>query len=255
MKQTAIVTGGTRGIGRGVSLRLAESGFNVLSVGTRPADDENVAQYLTELKKLCPCAEYVQGDISNETDRINIIDTAYEKFGHLDILVNNAGVAPKVRADLLEMTEESYDYVMNINLKGAFFLTQYAAKRMICDKTDAFRAIIFITSISADTSSINRGEYCISKAGLSMAVKLFAHRLADDNINVYEVRPGIIETDMTSGVHQKYVDLIEGGLLPIKRMGKPSDVAETVNALVSGAMAYSTGDVYNVDGGFYLRRL
>jgi len=171
------------------------------------------------------------------------------------VLVNNAGVAPSIRADMLEMTEESYDRVMGINLKGAFFLTQQIAKRMAEQQNDAFRAVVFITSISAEVSSVNRGEYCISKAGLSMAATLYADRLAEYGIRVYEVRPGVIATDMTAGVREKYDRLIEEGLCPIKRIGQPEDVGRTVLALADGAMAYTTGQVIGVDGGMTIQKL
>lgn len=257
MKTVVLVTGATRGIGRGISLYLAEKGYRICTVGTRSADDENVSKYLSELSALCDDYVYIQGDISRAENRKNIVDTVFEKCSRLDILVNNAGIAPSVRADLLEMSEESFDHVLNVNLKGTFFLTQYAAKRMVetLDNSGINKMIINITSISTDVSSINRGEYCISKSGLSMVTKLFADRLSDYGINVYELRPGIIETDMTSVVKEKYENLIQGGLLPIKRMGKPEDIAKTVYALALGLLAYSTGEVINVDGGYTLRRL
>lgn len=249
-----LVTGGARGIGRGISLYLAKKGFTVAAVGTR--DEASVSDFLTELKSFGENNSYIQGDISNHDDRIRIVDTFYERYGRLDVLVNNAGVAPKVRADLLEMSEESFDRVLGVNLRGAFFLTQYAASKMINDApTEAPRMIITTTSISAETSSTNRGEYCISKAGLSMMVKLFADKLAPYGINSYELRPGIIETDMTAGVKSKYESLIDGGLLPIARMGQPEDIAKIVYALAEGLFAYTTGGVINVDGGFTLSRL
>lgn len=249
-----LVTGGARGIGRGISLYLASQGFTVAAVGTR--DEASVSEFLAELKGYGEANSYIQGDISSHEDRIRIIDTFYDRYGRLDVLVNNAGVAPSVRADLLSMSEESFDRVLGINLRGAFFLTQYAASKMLEDApTDAPRMIITTTSISAETSSINRGEYCISKAGLSMMVKLFADRLAPHGIASYEIRPGIIETDMTAGVKNVYEEKIRGGLLPIPRMGKPEDIAKVVYALASGLFAYTTGGVINVDGGFTLSRL
>jgi len=254
-KRCAIVTGAARGIGRGISMTLAECGYAVCAVGTKPADDERVSTYIAEMKALSPESFYVQGDISIGEDREKIIAAAWDTFGTVEVLVNNAGVAPLVRNDILEMTEESYDRVMGINCRSVFFLTQLMARRMAEVKTDDARAIVFITSVSAEVSSTSRGEYCMSKAGLSMAVKLYADRMAEYGVNVYEVRPGIIATDMTAGVRGKYDALIEGGLLPIKRMGEPEDVGRTVLALANGAMRYSTGDVYNVDGGMMLRRL
>lgn len=249
----ALVTGGARGIGRGISEYLAARGFTVAAVGTRPQSD--AAEFLSALRAASPDSCYISGDISKADDRIRIVNEVLDRYGALDVLVNNAGVAPTVRADLLEMSEESLDRLLSINLKGTFFLTQYAARRMLEKKTDEFRAIITITSISADTSSINRGEYCMSKAALSMMTKLFADELAPHGIRVYEVRPGIIATDMTAGVLDKYSRMIENGLLPIKKMGAPEDVAKVVYALASGLHAYTTGDSYSADGGFYLKRL
>ena len=171
------------------------------------------------------------------------------------MLVNNAGVAPNVRADMLEMTEESFDRVLGINLRGTFFLTQEIARRMAAQRNDAFRAVVFITSVSASVSSVNRGEYCISKAGLSMAATLYADRLAEYGIRVYEVRPGIIATDMTAGVRAKYDRLIAEGLCPIPRIGEPEDVGRTVLALADGALSYTTGQVVGVDGGMTIQKL
>ena len=251
-KRCAIVTGAARGIGKGISMALANDGYAVCAVGTRPADDERVAAYLTELQAVSPESFYVQGDISVGEDREKIMNEAWGKFGTVEILVNNAGVAPTVRNDILEMTEESYDYVMDINLKGTFFLTQLAANRM---KEQNSGSICNISSISAYTSSVNRGEYCISKSGLSMVTKLFADRLAEYGITVNEVRPGIIATDMTEKVQAKYDSLIDGDLLPIKRWGQPEDIAAAVWALCSGALPYVTGQSIDVDGGFHIRRL
>ena len=254
--KTAIVTGASRGIGRGISTILAKNGIAVCGVGTKPADA--VKEYEDELKACNAESFYLQGDISKAEDRENIINTAYERFGHLDFLINNAGVAPLQRMDILEMSEESMQRLLDINLKGTFFLTQLAAKRMIEERragnTD-FKMITLVTSISAETSSTSRGVYCVSKAGLAMATKLFADRLAEDRINVYELRPGIVETDMTAVVHDKYAALIEGGLLPIKKMGVPADIGNAVLGLTSGLFAYSTGDVINLDGGFHISRL
>ena len=201
--------------------------------------------------------EYYQGDLSNAEDRAGFVSKALSSFGEIWGLVNVAGVAPKVRADLLETTEDSYDYVMDINTKGTFFLTQAVANEMIKNSPDGeIRGYICNTSsLSAYTSSVNRGEYCISKAGVSMITKLFADRLAEYGIPVNEVRPGIIATDMTEKVKGKYDALIEGGLLPIKRWGTPEDIADAVFALTSGALPYVTGQSLDVDGGFHMRRL
>ena len=252
-KRPAVVTGAARGIGRGISMTLAEHGYTVCAVGTRPA--EAVEEYVSALKGLSPDSFYVQGDISSHEDRIRIADEAFAGLEELDVLVNNAGVAPQVRADLLDMSEESFDRVMGINLRGAFFLTQEIVRRMAEQKTDSFRAVVFITSISAEVSSINRGEYCMSKAGLSMAATLYADRLAEYGIRVYEVRPGIIATDMTSGVREKYDRLIAEGLCPIPRIGQPEDVGRTVLARADGALGYTTGQIVGVDGGMMIRKL
>ncbi len=249
---TAIVTGASRGIGRGISLLLAKNGYKIIAAATKPA--EAVSEYIAELKALSPGSFYISADISKAECREKIIEEA-EKAGGFDILVNNAGAAPLVRDDILNMTEESLDRLLSINLKGTFFLSQLAAKKLIERKTDAHRMIINITSISADTSSTSRGEYCISKAGLSMVTKLFADRLAAEGVNVYELRPGIIETDMTACVKDKYLNLIDGGLLPIRRMGQPEDIAKAVYALCEGYFSYTTGSVMNIDGGFTLSRL
>ncbi len=251
MKKTVIVTGASRGIGRAISLKLASDGFTVVAAAR--ADEQKAAEYIAELKAISPESIYVPTDISVREDRERLVDTAYEKFGRLDILVNNAGVAPLERKDLLEMSEESMDRLLDINLKGTFFLTQYAASRMI--ENGGGEMIVNVTSMSAYTASINRGEYCISKAGLAMVTELFAARLAEYGINVYEIRPGIIRTDMTATVTKKYEALIEGGLLPIARMGLPEDIAKAVSALASGAFPYSTGEVFNIDGGFHFRTL
>jgi NAD(P)-dependent dehydrogenase (short-subunit alcohol dehydrogenase family) len=251
--RTAIVTGAARGIGRGISLALAEHGYTVCAVGTRPADA--VAEYTETLRALSPDSFYVRGDISSHDDRIRIAEEAFAGLDIVDVLVNNAGVAPNVRADMLEMTEESFDRVLGINLRGAFFLTQEIARRMAAQETDAFRAVVFITSVSAAVSSVNRGEYCISKAGLSMAATLYADRLAEYGIRVYEVRPGIIATDMTAGVREKYDRLIAEGLCPIPRIGQPEDVGRTVLALADGALGYTTGQIVGVDGGMTIRKL
>ena len=255
-RKTVIVTGAARGIGRGISLTLARAGYTVCAIGTRPADDPGVQDYLAELTAVSPDSFYLSGDISNADDRARLTDEAFAGLGEVDALVNNAGVAPTVRNDILEMTEESFDRVLGINLRGTFFLTQAIANRMITQAPADFRrTIVFITSISAVVSSVNRGEYCISKAGLSMTARLFADRLAEYGINVYEVRPGIIATDMTAGVMEKYTRLIEGGLCPIPRIGQPEDVGRTVQALCDGFLGYSTGEILNVDGGMMIQKL
>ena len=252
-KRCAIVTGAARGIGRGISLALAEHGYTVAAVGTRPADA--VEEYTAELCRLSPESFYVRGDISSHDDRLRIAEEAFAGLETVDVLVNNAGVAPNVRADMLAMSEESFDRVLGINLRGTFLLTPEIARRMAAQQNDAFRAVVFVTSISASVSSVNRGEYCISKAGLSMAATLYADRLAEFGIRVYEVRPGIIATDMTAGVREKYDRLIAGGLCPIPRIGQPEDVGRTVLALADGALGYTTGQIVGVDGGMTIQKL
>ncbi len=245
MKKVALVTGIASGIGRACGEILLKNGIAVVGLSRRAEMENPFEGDFT----------YVSGDVSSSEDRKKFVATAVEKYGHIDILVNVAGVAPKVRVDLLTMTEESYDYVMNINTKGTMFLTQLAANEMIKNPGDEKGCIVNISSMSAYTSSVNRGEYCISKAGMSMITTLFADRLAEYGITVNEVRPGIIATDMTSKVQSKYDNLIDGGLLPISRWGKPEDIASAVWALCSGMLPYMTGQALNVDGGFHIRRL
>ena len=245
-----IVSGCARGIGEAVVRKLLAEGYRVTGM-SRTEKAEVVAKFSSD------CFEYVKGDLSSNADRENLVKTAIDRFGEINGLVNVAGVAPKVRADILEMTEESYDYVMDINAKGTLFLTQAVAREMIKNRPlNGIRGYICNTSsLSAYTSSTSRGEYCISKAGVSMITKLFADRLAEYGIPVNEVRPGIIATDMTEKVKGKYDALIEGGLLPIKRWGTPEDIADAVYALCSGALPYVTGQSLEVDGGFHIRRL
>lgn len=259
MKPTALITGASRGIGRGIALTLAKSATHDLVINY--AGNESAAN---ECRALCLEAgagglrvEVCQGDISLAADRARILDFVKSSFGRLDLLVNNAGVAPNVRADLLDAGEESFDRLIAINLKGPYFLTQAAARWMIeCPPHPEFpRAVVNVTSISAYTASVNRGDYCIAKAGLAMMTKLFAVRLAEAGIGVYEIRPGVIETDMTGSVKEKYDKLFAGGLTPINRWGRPDDIGRAVSAIASGAFPYSTGEVINVDGGFHLRVL
>ena len=240
----ALVTGVAGGIGLATAKKLLDSGIAVIGMDI-VKDPHALSGEFT----------YISGDLSNESDRKAFVATAAEKYGKIDILVNVAGVAPRVRGDLLEMTEESYDFVMDINTKGTFFLTQLVAKEMIKNNSEARPAIVNISSMSAYTSSVSRGEYCISKAGVSMITKLFADRLSEYGITVNEIRPGIIATGMTSTVKEKYDKLIEGGLLPIKRWGRPEDIAAAVYALADGALPYVTGQSVDVDGGFHIQRL
>ena len=252
LARCVIVTGGARGIGLGISKAFAAEGYNISVSGTRP--EEDVADVIKELTQGGAKVQYVQSNVAIKEDREKLLAKTLECFGRVDVLVNNAGVAPKTRLDLLETTEESFDHVMDINMKGAFFLTQLVANQMITQKNDIAR-IINISSISADTASINRGEYCISKAAMSMVTSLFADRLASLGIRVFEVRPGIIKTDMTAAVTEKYEKMIGDGLTPIKRMGQPEDIASVVVSLCRKEFDFCTGNIINVDGGFHIRRL
>ena len=242
--KTALVTGVAGGIGFATAEKLLKEGIAVVGMDIAPKMPQSLEGEFT----------YVQGDLSKSADREHYINTAMKKYGRIDILVNVAGVAPKVRNDILEMTEESYDFVMNINTKGTLFLTQAVANIMKNDDPSN-KAIVNISSMSAYTSSTSRGEYCISKAGVSMVTKLFADRLAEYGIMVNEIRPGIIATGMTEKVKAKYDALIDGGLLPIKRWGQPSDIASAVWTLCNGSLPYVTGQSIDVDGGFHIRRL
>jgi NAD(P)-dependent dehydrogenase (short-subunit alcohol dehydrogenase family) len=249
---TALVTGASRGIGRGIALALAENGFDCVVNYARNADAANEVKRQIEHRGRRAIA--LQADVSVAADRQKLVDETVRAFGRIDLLVNNAGVAPDVRADLLEAGEESFDRLININLKGPYFLTQLVARQMISQRTTSAK-IVTISSVSAYAASTNRGDYCVAKAGLSMMTKLFAARLAEHGINVYEIRPGIIETDMTGPVKAKYDKLIAQGLTPIARWGTPDDVARAVVAVASGLLPFSTGEVINVDGGFHVRRL
>lgn len=256
MKKVAFITGGSRGIGLGIAEHLAKAGFNLAINGMRP--EESVKDVLDGLTGLGVEVIYCQGDIASAQDRKAMIDKIKAHFGCLHVLVNNAGVAPKQRNDILEATEESFDYVISTNLKGTYFLTQAVANWLIEQKTDSetfSSCIINVSSISATVASVNRGEYCLSKAGLSMTTQLFAVRLGEYNIPVYEVRPGVIKTDMTAGVTAKYDQLIENGLCVQKRWGLPDDIGRAVAALAKGDFPYSTGQVMMIDGGMTLARL
>ncbi|HJD42663.1 MAG TPA: 3-ketoacyl-ACP reductase [Candidatus Mediterraneibacter quadrami] len=255
MKKTAIVTGAGRGIGFAIAKRLAEAGFQLALVASSP--EEKYKDNLEILKAAQADFCYIQADLSKNEDRIRCVETVIGKYGRMDVLVNNAGVAPKERRDLLDMTEESFDRLIAVNTKSVMFLSQLAAKQMLMqDKRDGVRGIIVnISSMSANVTSVNRGEYCVSKAGVSMLTKLYADRLAGDQIYVYEIRPGIIETDMTETVHEKYSKLFREGGCPIARWGKPEDVADAAEILCSGRLKYTTGQILNVDGGFQIQRL
>ena len=263
MNRVALITGASRGIGRGIALELAKLGHDLVLnyAGNRVAAGQTQHDCLAAAVATGKAirAEIRQADISRAADRQALIEFTRTSFGRLDLLVNNAGVAPDVRADILDASEESFDRLIAINVKGPYFLTQLAAKWMIEQVTHhgsrITPKIITISSISAYTASTNRGDYCLSKAALSMLTPLFAARLAEHGINVYEIRPGIIATDMTGPVQEKYDRLIADGLSPIKRWGTPEDVGKAVAAIAQDALPFSTGEVINVDGGFHLRRL
>jgi 3-oxoacyl-[acyl-carrier protein] reductase len=262
-RPVAIITGGSRGIGRGIAIELAKLAFDMViahfdfDASGKPGEHKAI-ETQKELQALGAKCEIIRADVSNPKDRAEIVALAKSKFGRCNLLVNNAGVAPSKRMDLLEATEESFDRVMSINLKGPYFLTQLVANWMIEQKKtnpDAGFRIVNTSSISSYTSSPARGEYCMSKAGISMMTKLYADRLAEFGIGVFEVSPGIIATDMTTVVKEKYDKLIAEGLTPIKRWGQPEDVGKAVAAIAEGRLDFSTGQVINVDGGFHLRRL
>lgn len=243
-KPLAIVTGGSRGIGRGIVLELSRTHHVIATYrGNREAAESLAAEVGCEI---------TQSDISSAADRAALIELARSRFPHLDLLVNNAGITTRERVDMLESREEVFDEIIGTNLKGPYFLTQLAARWM---KDSGRGRIVFITSISSFAASMNRGEYCMSKAGLSMAVNLFANRLAEHGVKVFEIQPGIIRTDMIAKVEQIYEERIANGLLPQRRMGESADVAKTVRAIADGLLDYSTGQVVHVDGGFHLRSL
>ena len=255
MKKTAVVTGAGRGIGLAVARQLGMDGCRIIITARGREEDNQKA--IDALRSCGSEVAYVQADILFAKDRRRIVEETVRLYGRIDILVNNAGVAPLERADLLDMSEESFDRVICINTKGTMFMTQLAAKQMLSqERTDGIRGyIVNISSCSAEAVSTNRGEYCVSKAGISMLTKLFANRLAGEGILVNEVRPGVIATDMTSGVKEKYDRLIGEGIFPIARWGRPEDVAGAVSALVSGKFDYSTGIHIDVDGGFHIKSL
>jgi NAD(P)-dependent dehydrogenase (short-subunit alcohol dehydrogenase family) len=248
----AIVTGGGRGIGRGICVELARAGY---AVALNYAGNEDAARSAQALLGPQAASLLCRADVGVATDRERLVDEVLTRWGRIDLLVNNAGITSVGRRDILEATEESWDRVLAVNLKGPYFLTQRVAREMLrLGPALSNPAVVNITSLSAYSVSTNRGDYCISKAGLSAATQLFALRLAEHGIRVYEVRPGIIETDMTAPAHARYTQLIADGLTPIRRWGTPEDVGRAVAALAMGAVPFSTGDVVNVDGGFHIRR-
>jgi 3-oxoacyl-[acyl-carrier protein] reductase len=256
MVKVALVTGGSRGIGLGIVTQLAQQGFNIAINGVRP--ESGVTDVLESIRALGVDVIYCQGNVALSADRAKILQEVKDHFGQLNILVNNAGIAPRERKDVLSTSEESFDEVLDTNLKSCYFMTQAAANWMIEQKVtqaDFAASIINISSISATVASVNRGEYCVSKAGISMVTQLFAARLGEHDIPVYEVRPGVIATDMTAGVKEKYDNLIAQGLCVQPRWGTPEDVGKVVGALAMGSFPYSTGQVFMVDGGLTMPRL
>jgi len=256
MSKIAFVTGGTRGIGLGIATELAKSGFDLAVNGVR--EEAAVKPVLEDLKKHGVQVIYVRGDVSNKDDRQRMIEEIIDRFGKINVLINNAGIAPPERKDILEATEESFEYVLKINLQGPYFLTQLVANQMIRLKQqnpEDFFCIVNVSSVSATVASVNRGEYCISKAGIAMATKLWAVRLGEFNIPVYEIQPGVIKTDMTSGVQEKYDRLFQQGMAIQQRWGTPEDIGKVAAAMASGNMPYSTGQVVMVDGGMTVQRL
>jgi 3-oxoacyl-[acyl-carrier protein] reductase len=256
MKKVALVTGGSRGIGLGIVKALAQQGYDLAINGVRP--QEAVTDTLAEIKALGVEVIYCQGNVALAEDRARVLEQVNAHFGQLNVLVNNAGIAPRERRDVLQTSEQSFDEVLDTNLKSCYFLTQAAANWMIEQKTaqsDFFACIINISSISATVASVNRGEYCVSKAGIGMVTQLFAARLGEYNIPVFEIRPGVIATDMTAGVVEKYDNLIAQGLCVQARWGTPEDVGKVAGALAAGQFPYSTGQVFMVDGGLTLPRL
>jgi NAD(P)-dependent dehydrogenase (short-subunit alcohol dehydrogenase family) len=255
-KRTALVTGGTRGIGLGIARALAREGWTLALGGTRPHAEVQPA--VDELRAAGADVHYLRGDLAQRADRARVLAEARAAVGAVNALVNNAGRGPRVRADLLDATEESFEELVRVNLQGPYFLTQAIARDQVDRRrTDAsFEAsIVFVTSVSADMASPNRGDYCVSKAGLSMAARLFAARLAAEGIPVFEVRPGIIATDMTAGVRELYDRRITDGLVPEGRWGQPDDVGRAVAALLRGDLPYATGTIVHIDGGLSVPRL
>jgi 3-oxoacyl-[acyl-carrier protein] reductase len=263
MNPVALITGGSRGIGSGIARQLAQLGWDLLiNYAANKSAAEQTASACMQIAQDSGRnirVEICQADVGKTEDRSRLSKCAREKFGCLHLLVNNAGVAPEVRADILEATEESFDRLIRINVKGPYFLTQEIARWMIEQGApppeEPLRKIVTVTSISAYTASINRGDYCMAKAALAMLTPLFASRLADHGINVYEIRPGVIATDMTAAVSKHYDALIEQGLTPIRRWGTPDDIGRAVAAIAADSLPFSTGEVINVDGGFHIRRL
>jgi NAD(P)-dependent dehydrogenase (short-subunit alcohol dehydrogenase family) len=252
MSKVALVTGGQRGIGLGISEALAASGYKVVLLAQCAADDSEVAE---ALERLGPDASFFSHDLLNIEGHASVIDRIESRVGPITTFVSNAGVPAKQRGDMLEIEPGNFDFTMGVNLRGAFFLAQEVARRMLKQTSDTYRSMTFVTSVSADMVSIERAEYCLSKAGASMMAELYAVRLAPHGIGVFEIRPGIIETAMTAGVKDKYTARIESGLVPAVRWGQPSDIASAVVPIAEGHLAFATGTVINVDGGLSIPRL
>jgi NAD(P)-dependent dehydrogenase (short-subunit alcohol dehydrogenase family) len=252
MKPLALVTGGQQGIGLGIAEALAQQGFR-LAIASRSAPEDASVQ--TALQTLGPDARYYQHDLSNTGAIPALLDQIEAQQGPLDALIQNAGVAAKVRGDMLDITPENFDWIMGINLRGAFFLAQKVAQQMLATQSPHYRSITFVTSVSAQMASPERADYCISKAAAAMAAQTLALRLAPHNIGVFELRPGIIETGMTAGVKDKYDARIADGLVPAGRWGQPADIGQAVIPLVTGQLAFATGAVIPVDGGLSIERL
>jgi NAD(P)-dependent dehydrogenase (short-subunit alcohol dehydrogenase family) len=252
MTRVALVTGGQQGIGFGIAQTLVRAGFAVaIAAEVVPESGAVVAA----LEQLGSKARYFRHDLRETGGIGRLVDAVEAELGAITTLISNAGVPAQVRGDLLDLAPESFDFVLGVNLRGAFFLAQEVARRMLAQQSKHYRSILFVTSVSAEMVSVERAEYCVSKAGASMMAKLFAARLASHGVGVFELRPGIIETAMTAGVREKYAGAIESGLVPARRWGKPADIGEVVVPLASGQMAFATGAVIPVDGGLSIPRL
>jgi NAD(P)-dependent dehydrogenase (short-subunit alcohol dehydrogenase family) len=252
MRQLALITGGQKGIGFGIARALVAQGWQVALASSSAAESDAVQEALQELG---PGAQYYQHDLRDLTVIPSLLEQVESAQGRISSLINNAGVPAKLRGDMLDILPENFDFTLDVNLRGAFFLAQAVAKRMVADPAGSYRSIIFVTSVSAEMVSVERAEYCVSKAGAGMMAQLFAARLAADGIGVFELRPGIIATGMTEGIQDKYTALIESGLVPAKRWGQPQDIGEAVLPLVSGQMKFANGAVIPVDGGLSIHRL
>lgn len=252
MSNVALITGGQRGIGFGIASALAEVGFQVAIASERQEEDPEVIDAMDQLGS---SAAYFRHDLTHSVSAVKLFDAIERRLGPVTSLVSNAGVPAPIRGDMLDLKPENFDRVLAINLRGGFFLAQEAAKRMLAMTGDVYRSIVFVTSVSAEMVSVERAEYCVSKAAASMMGRLYAARLASDGIGVFEVRPGIIDTDMTAVVHERYDALINDGLIPARRWGHPADISGVVQSLASGQMAYATGSVIPVDGGLSIQRL